>query len=146
MPDTDQSGAGSTGQSRSTRLVEVLQEMEEIRHRREAIDPEDFAGMLELKNQTRDLQIEAARLRSDLERPATPALIREELATVEHRLAAIDATHLNVVRQAGGGSAGGDFAFAIDAQKLNQQIDEGAGRATLEARAKQLRRWIEEPS
>ena len=144
MPETDQSGAGSTGHNRSTRLTEVLQEIEEIRRRREIIDPEDFAGMLELKDQTRDLQIEATRLRTEMERPATPALIRQELAAVERRLAAVDASHVNVVRQAGGGSAGGDFAFAIDAQKLNQQIDEGADRAILEARARQLRRWIEE--
>ena len=144
MPDTDQSGAGSTGHDRSTRLAEVLQEIEEIRHRRETIDPEDFAGMLDLKEKTRDLQIEATRLRSEMDRPATPALIREELAAVERRLAAVDASHVNVVRQAGGGSAGGDFAFAIDAQNLNAQIDKGADRAGLEARARQLRRWIED--
>jgi len=66
------------------------------------------------------------------------------LAAVERRLASVDASHVNVVRQAGGGSAGGDFAFAIDAQNLNKQIDEGADRSTLEARAKQLRLWIEE--
>ncbi len=144
MPDTDQTGAGSTGHNRSTRLAEVLREIEEIRHRREIIDPEDFAGMLELKDQTRDLQIEATRLRTERERPATPALIRQELAAVERRLAAVDASHVNVVRQAGGGSGGGDFAFAIDAQKLNQQIDEGAHRPALEARAELLRRWLKE--
>ena len=144
MRATDQSGAGSTGHNRSARLAEVLQEIEGIRRRREAIDPEDFTGMLELKDQTRDLQIEATRLRSELRRPATPALIREELAAVERRLAAVDALHINVVGQAGGGSAGGDFAFAIDAQKLNEQIDKGADRATLEARARQLRHWTEE--
>ncbi len=144
MPDTDHSGAGSTGLNRSTRLAAVLQEIEEIKHLRETIDSEDFAGMLELKDQTRDLQIEATQLRTEMERPATPALIRQELAAVERRLAAVDASHVNVVRQAGGGSAGGDFAFAIDAQNLNKQIDEGADRAALEARARQLRRWIEE--
>ncbi len=144
MPDTDQSGPGSTGHNRSTRLAEVLQEIEDIRHRRETIDPEDFAGMLELKEKTRAFQIEATRLRAEMERPATPALIREELAAVERRLAAVDASHVNVVRQAGGGSAGGDFAFAIDAQKLNQQIDEGADRPALEARVGLLRRWLKE--
>jgi len=144
MTETTQSGSGPTDRSRSTRLAEVLEEIEEIRHRRDTIDAEDFSGMLELTEQRRALQIEATRLRTDLERPATTSQIHSELEAIEQRLAAIDASHVDVVKQAGGGSAGGDFAFAIDAQKLNQQIDEGADRPALEARARQLRLWIED--
>lgn len=144
MTDTNQSGSESIDRSRSTRLTEVLDEIEELRHRRKAIDSANFAGMLELKEQIRTLQIEATSLAVEIGRPATTSQIRDELAAIERRLAAIDASHIDVVSQAGGGSAGGDFAFAIDAQKLNQQIDEGADRPALEARANQLRRWLQD--
>ena len=39
----------------------------------------------------------------------------------------------------GGGSTGGDFGFAADAVRLNQRIDEAAGRDELERRIRELK-------
>ena len=68
----------------------------------------------------------------------------EETEDIRRRLAAIDASHIGAVRRADGGSTASDFAFVINAEKPNQQTDEGADRPVLEPRARQSRRWIED--
>lgn len=126
------------------RLDQVLRAIEETRLLRDAADPEDFSTRLDLKERMRELEIEASQLRTRLRSPASIDQARRELADIERQLEEIDRSHLDVVRQAGGGSAGGDFAFATDAHRLNRQIDEAAGRGPLERRARELRRWIEQ--
>ena len=51
---------------------------------------------------------------------------------------------IDVVKQAGGGSGGGDFGFAADAQRLNRVIDKVHDRAGIEERIKELRSLLAE--
>jgi hypothetical protein len=128
---------------RAERLGEVLAELEDLRRRRQAIADDDFLGMLEIKERDRELRTKASELRAATRPLATAEQIRSELERIERQLAGIRATHIDVVKQAGGGSGGGDFRFATDAFILNRQIDEAAGGPALEARAQELRNQLD---
>jgi len=126
------------------RLDAVVAEITAMERRVAELASNDYVGRIDAKERLRDLRIEAARLHRQLDRPASVQQARRELADIERRLAEIDDTHIDVVQQAGGGSTGGDFAFAADAQQLNRHIDAAAGRSELEQRARRLRVQIEE--
>ncbi len=144
MTDTPRLPPDTFERDRSQRLGEVLGELEDVRRRREAVADDDFLAMLDLKERDRELRIEAAELRSAIRPLATAEQVRAELRAIEHQLEGILASRIDVVKQAGGGSAGGDFGQALDAHKLNRHIEEAAGRPALEARAHDLRNQLEE--
>ena len=129
--------------SAAERLVEVLAAIDEIESQRSEVDPFDFQVRIDLKEALRELEVEAARLRAQAQKP-TLEQAREELREVERRLAEADKARIDVVKQAGGGSTGGDFGFATDAFLLNRKIDEAQGRGQLLERVRYLRDLIAE--
>ena len=72
--------------------------------------------------------------------------LRGELIELEIAWGRLADTGIDVVKQAGGGSGGGDFAFAADAQRPNRAIDEVHGRAQIEGRIRKPRSLLGGPA
>ena len=128
--------------TQAQRTRHLLVEIEALRRRREELSADDYLGKLDLKEQERELITELAELRASVE-PTTDQM-RAELAAGERKLKELDGQRIDVVRQSGGGGQGADFGLAMDALKPHWQIDQGSGRAGLEARAAELRRRLTE--
>jgi septal ring factor EnvC (AmiA/AmiB activator) len=124
------------------RLAEVLGQLEALRERRAGLSPSDLEEMFDLREQMNSLEAEASQLRGQLREPSSLDQARADLADVERRLSALGDARIDVVKQAGGGSAGGDFGFATEAHRLNEQIDVATGRADLLRRRRDLQEWI----
>jgi hypothetical protein len=110
----------------------ILAELNSIRERlQDAVDTAERSDLIErreeLRRQARD---EAPATREDLSRQL------DRLLKAWDRL---QRQRIDVVKQAGGGSTGGDFGFAADAVRLNQKIDAAAGREELEVRIRELK-------
>jgi len=68
---------------------------------------------------------------------------RAELAELTSEWDRVASERIDVVKQSGGGSQGGDFGFAADAMRINRAIDADRGRAVIESRIKELRNLLE---
>lgn len=118
-------------------IDEILDELTEIRERLASEpDGEEYAELVARRD---DLRRQA--------REAVPTSRREMLLELERLTDAWDRLQkdrIDPVKQAGGGSAGGDFGFAADAVRLNQAIDAAGGREELERRIRELKRRLGE--
>ena len=92
----------------------------------------------EIEARQSELRIEAARLRETIA-PRSEADLKAELYQLKARLDDVYRDRIDVIAQAGGGSAGGDFGLATDAAQLNRHIDAVSGKAEIEARIRALR-------
>jgi hypothetical protein len=99
---------------------------------------DDFAARIEVRDRIREVRAEVARVRNR-PTPENRHALQAELHQLEKQWDALAADRIDVVRQAGGGSMGGDFGFAADAMHINREIDASTGRAELEARIVRLR-------
>jgi len=116
-------------------MAEIDRIFEELTHitarLQDDISPDE---RIRLQERRRELHGEAEELRED-----DPVALMAELERLERRWDDLSKQRIDVVKQAGGGSVGGDFGFATDAQRINRSIDESGGRARIEARIKELR-------
>lgn len=118
-------------------LDEILRELNWIGERlREGVSASDQARLEERRE---ELRREARR-----EAPEPREALEAELRRLEKAWKRLQRQRIDPVRQAGGGSSGGDFGFATDAILLNQQIDEAQGRDELEDRIRELRARLDE--
>lgn len=113
-------------------LDDVLAELAAIRDRlQETVDAAERAGLLDRREELRRLARDAApHSRRDLE---------QELQRLVAAWDRLQQQRIDPVKQAGGGSTGGDFGFAADAVRLNQRIDEAGGRDELERRIREIK-------
>jgi hypothetical protein len=120
-------------------LDEILAELTQIRDRIAATSDSEERTRLETRRQ------ELRRMARE-EVPPSRAELRAELQRLESAWDRLQKTRIDPVKQAGGGSIGGDFGFAADAVRINQQIDSAAGRADLERRIMELRTLLDDDS
>lgn len=110
---------------------------EELHH----LPSDDFVARIELRDRIREVRVEIARVR-DRPTPENRDALQTELHQLEKQWDTLAADRIDVVRQSGGGSMGGDFGFAADAMRINREIDASTGRAELEARIARLREQL----
>jgi hypothetical protein len=117
-------------------MAEIDRIFEELTHIAERLDAPGLTPdeRISLQERRKELHTEAG----DIEGDDAVALMAE-LERLERRWEELSKQRIDVVKQAGGGSVGGDFGFAADAQRINRSIDESGGRAEIEARIKELR-------
>ncbi len=115
----------------------VEADLEEVRRQLAQAPADAYTTRIDLRERERDLQAQLAKL--ERERPVDAAALRAELEALERRRDRLAKERIDVVSQAGGGSAGGDFAFATDAWKLNRQIDEATGLNEIEDRIAEIK-------
>lgn len=102
---------------------------------------DDFAARIELKDRINVVRAEIAKVRSR-PTPENREALLGELKRLEAQWDALAAGRIDVVRQAGGGSMGGDFGFAADAMRINREIDAVSGRAELETRIARIKEQL----
>lgn len=114
----------------------IIAELASIRDRLlEAVDAAERAGLIERQEELRAQARDAAPVsRLDLEYQL------ERLTAAWDRL---QGQRIDVVKQAGD-LAAGNFGFATDAVRLNQQIDRVGGRDELEQRIRELKAKLAE--
>jgi ClpP class serine protease len=85
------------------------------------------------------------KLRSEVQQllAADRTALEAELADLEQRWKQLAAKRIDVVAQAGDISAGGNFGFTADAQRINRAIDEAHGRTQIEDRIKRIREMLD---
>lgn len=110
---------------------------EELYH----LPSDDFVARIELRDRIREARAEIAQVRARAT-PENREALEAELHQLEKQWDALAAGRIDVVRQAGGGSMGGDFGFAADAMRINREIDAATGRAELEARIKRVKELL----
>lgn len=117
-------------------MPEIDRIFEELTHIASRLEEDGLSSddRITLQERRRELHRAAERLQGD-----DPVALMAELETLERRWDQLSKQRIDVVKQAGGGSVGGDFGFAADAQRINRSIDETGGRAKIEARIKELR-------
>jgi len=117
----------------------VLSDLAVLRSELDALGDEDPATRIELRKRREGLRAEARDIHDAAHPGAMERRWRSELIELEADWDRLAHTRIDVVKQAGGGSAGGDFGFAADAQRLNRAIDKVHGRSRIEGRIKELR-------
>jgi len=122
----------------------VLGDLAALRSELDALGDDDLAMRIDLQAQREGLRAEARDIHDAAHPGAMERRWRSELIELEADWDRLARTRIDVVKQAGGGSAGGDFGFAADAQRLNRAIDEVHGRAGIEDRIKELRSLLAE--
>jgi hypothetical protein len=117
-------------------LDDILAELAAIRDRlQETVDAAERAGLLDRREELRRRARDTAPVpRRDLE---------QELQRLVDAWDRLQRQRIDPIKQAGGGSSGGDFGFAADAVRLNQRIDAAAGREELERRIRELKVKLE---
>jgi hypothetical protein len=117
-------------------VAEIDRIFEELSSIATRLQDEDLTSdeRITLQERRHELHREAEAVRGD-----DPVALMAELERLERRWKDLSKQRIDVVKQAGGGSVGGDFGFATDAQRINRSIDESGGRAEIEARIKELR-------
>lgn len=118
-------------------IDDILRELQWIRDRLgDQIDGDEYARLIERRDRLRQQAREAV--------PGSEDELREELRRLVGAWERLQRTRIDPVKQAGGGSAGGDFGFASDAVRLNHQIDAAFGRDELERRIRDLKARLRE--
>ena len=107
------------------RLADIAIELDLLEERVANTPEDDFNARIDLKDQRRELLAEASRLRREL--PVDREALQAELAELRDRADELRKQRIDPVKQAGGGSGGGDFGFAGDAWRLNRHIDAASG-------------------
>ena len=117
-------------------MAEIDRIFEELSHISSRLAEDDLSSdeRIQLQERRKALHEEASALQGD-----DPVALMAELERLEREWDELRKRRIDVVKQAGGGSVGGDFGFATDAQRINRSIDESGGRAEIEARIKELR-------
>lgn len=117
-------------------MAEIDRVFEEITHIAARLADADLSTdeRITLQERRKELHRRAEAIQGD-----DPVALMAELEQLERRWDELSKRRIDVVKQAGGGSVGGDFGFATDAQRINRSIDESGGRAQIEARIKELR-------
>ncbi len=116
-------------------LDRILTELASVSDRlTETVDAVEKITLMERRD---ELHREARKLT-----PLSKAELELELESLVGSWEALQRQRIDVVKQAG--SAAGNFGFTSDAVRLNQQIDEAAGRKELEQRIADLRSRIAE--
>lgn len=117
-------------------IDEILLELGQIRDRLDA-EPsgDEYAELVARRDELRREAREAV--------PTTKEALRAELDRLIGAWDRLQKQRIDPVKQAGGGSSGGDFGFAADAVRLNRYIDAAAGREELEKRIRDLKRRLE---
>ncbi len=123
----------------------VLGDLAALRSEIDALGDTDPARGIELRERREGLRAEAGAIHDAAHPGGMERRWRAESIELEAAWDRLAHTRIDVVKQAGGGSAGGDFGFAADAQHLNRVIDEVHGRAQIEDRIKELRSLPAEP-
>jgi len=124
-------------------LSEVLADLIATRSDLDAAPADGNERRVELNAALDRLRIEARQIR-EADYPAEMARQwRTDLAELIYKWDQAASERVDVVRQSGGGSAGGDFAFAADAMRINRMIDSDRGRADIEARIQELRNLLD---
>ncbi len=118
------------------RLESLTEELAAIESALAEVPPGDFSRRIDLRERRRELQGEINKARRAL--PIDRGALAAELRALRERRDRLAGKRIDVVSQAGGGSAGGDFAFATDAWKLNRHIDEATGLTDIEARIAEI--------
>ena len=112
----------------------ILVDLATVRDRlAETVDPVERITLMERRD---ELHREARALA-----PLSKAELELELERLVGSWEALQRQRIDVVKQAGD-LAAGNFGFTSDAVRLNQQIDEAAGRKELERRIADLRSRI----
>lgn len=122
-------------------LADLGAELGRLNEEYHGLPSDDFPARIELKDRIREVRAEIARLRSR-PTPENRAALEAELRRAEEQWEALADDRIDVVKQAGGGSLGGDFGFAADAMRINREIDAASGRADLEARIIRLKEQL----
>ena len=120
-------------------LDDVLADLAEVRDAIDRLADDDTAGRIALRGRRDRLRAEARMIDAAADPAAATRSLRSELVALEAAWDRLAGQRIDVVKQAGGGSMGGDFGFAADAQRLNRRIDEAGGRDGIEARIRVLR-------
>ncbi len=117
-------------------LDRILVDLASVRDRlAETVDPVERITLMERRD---ELHREARKLT-----PLSKAELELELERLVGSWETLQRQRIDVVKQAGD-LAAGNFGFTSDAVRLNQQIDEAAGRTELEQRIADLRARIAE--
>lgn len=124
-------------------MAELDRILEELRRIRDRLDEQPDPGERERLEARRDELRKAAQLAMP-GAVVTADRVRQELRAAEARLEDLHRRRIDVVKQAGGGSMGGDFGFTADAMEINRGIDKANDRAGLEARIRDLRSRLAE--
>jgi len=110
----------------------ILGELTAIRERlSEELDRDEYADLLARQDELRREAREAV--------PVTRDALEAELRRLVAAWDRLQKQRIDPVKQAGGGSAGGDFGFTSDAFRLNQAIDAAGGREELELRIRDVK-------
>jgi hypothetical protein len=113
-------------------IDEILDELNRIRDRlSEELEGDEYAELIARRDQLRRQAREAY--------PTTKEALGAELGRLVAAWERLQKQRIDPVKQAGGGSAGGDFGFAADAVRLNRHIDAAGGREDLEKRIRELK-------
>ncbi len=119
-----------------TQLDGTVADLEEIEERLRALPEDDYNGRIDLRERRLALLAEAGRLRKEL--PVDREALEAELAELRERADELRKRRIDPVKQAGGGSSGGDFGFAADAWRLNRHIDAASGIDGILARISEI--------
>jgi hypothetical protein len=114
----------------------ILDELTRIRDRlAESLEGDEYAALVARRDELRRDARQAV--------PTTKEAVRAELERLLDAWDRLAKQRIDPVKQAGGGSTGGDFGFAADAVRLNQAIDAAGGREELERRIRELKARLE---
>jgi len=124
-------------------LSRVVSDLVAIRAELDAVPAANSTRRLELAQVLDRLRIEAKQIRDTAYPREMARQWRAELAELLSVWDRVASERIDVVKQAGGGSHGGDFGFTADAMRINRVIDADRGRVGIEARVKELRILLE---
>lgn len=122
-------------------LADLGSQLGQLNEELHQLAPDDFTGRIELRERINQVRAEIGEIQARPTAGQRGALLAE-LQRLEAQWDALADDRIDVVKQAGGGSTGGDFGFAADAMRLNREIDANSGRAQLEARILRLKQQL----
>jgi hypothetical protein len=125
-------------------LDAVMADLMEIRGQLEALDPADNETRRQLLARREELRAEAREIEAAADPAGSAARLRRELEILELQWQELADKRIDVVKQAGGGSLGGDFGFATHAMDVNREIDSAGSRDEIEARIAEIKAQLEE--
>lgn len=127
-----------------TKLDEIDHRLGEIQDELMKLGNDEFARKLELHEERDRLHAEAAKLQKDLDLDRPSSELIAELKQHRKQLASIDNKHINTAEQLTPGfGLAGEHSGPGDTEWINQNIDEGTGRAKIEARITHLEAILE---
>ena len=117
-------------------LRDIATELDILDERLQTLATDDYNARIDLRQERQELLAEASRLRKEL--PIDREALEAELAELQGRADELRKQRVDPVKQAGGGSGGGDFGFAGDAWRLNRHIDAALGLDGIMVRIAQI--------